>query len=153
MKIVVQLLRGKYFSKKLKLFCKGTQKISKLFQTFKKNSGRQSTKSLFWQTFCPFLGQFLVSKGKIYLILVKFHIKVDFLTEFVTTSQKFSEKYLKFQKLFRKQSYCILRNIYPWSLVNQNQCYYTISNTDFSRYPKFCICLPILVAKSCISIT
>ena len=49
------------------------------------------------------------------LILVKFHIKVDFLTEFVSTSQNFSKKSLKFQKLFRKQSYRILRNIYPSS--------------------------------------
>ena len=70
------------------------RKFQKYSELLKKNSGRQNTKSLFWQTFCPFLGQFLVSKGKVYLILVKFHIKVDFLTEFVTTSQNFSEKSL-----------------------------------------------------------
>ena len=39
--------RDKYFSKKPKLFRKGTQKISKIFRTLKKISWGQSTKSLF----------------------------------------------------------------------------------------------------------
>ena len=83
--------RDKYFSKKPKLFRGGTQKISKIFRTFEKNVRVTSTKSLFWQTFCPFLGQFLVSKGKINLILVEFHIKVDFLREFLKTFPKISQ--------------------------------------------------------------
>ena len=56
--------------------------------------------------FVDFWGQFLVSKRNINLILVKFDINVDFL-------RKNSEKSLEFQKLFRKQSSRILRNIYP----------------------------------------
>ena len=56
--------------------------------------------------FVDFWGQFLVSKRNINLILVKFDINVDFL-------RKNSKKSLEFQKLFRKQSSRILRNIYP----------------------------------------
>ena len=62
--------------------------------------------------FVDFWGQFLVSKRNINLILVKFDINVDFL-------RKNSEKSLEFQKLFRKQSSCILRNIYPCNLKSK----------------------------------